>query len=44
MALLGTLALRVGTPLEWDAAAMRVTNDAEANTHLDPPSRAGWNL
>ena len=44
MALLGTLALRCGTPLEWDAAAMRVTNDAEANLYLDPPSRAGWKI
>jgi hypothetical protein len=42
MALLGTLALRTGTPLEWDAAGMRVTNDDEANRHLDPPCRAGW--
>jgi hypothetical protein len=44
MALLGTLALRSETPLEWDAAAMRVTNDAEANLYLDPPPRAGWKL
>ena len=44
MALLGTLALRCETPLEWDAAAMRVTNDAEANLYLDPPPRAGWKL
>ena len=44
MALLGTLALRTGTPLEWDAAAMRVTNDDEANGHLDPPARAGWKM
>ena len=44
MALLGALALRTETPLEWDAAAMRVTNDAEANLYLDPPYRAGWKL
>jgi len=44
MALLGTLALRTGTPLEWDAAAMRVTNDDDANSFVDPPYRAGWKL
>jgi hypothetical protein len=42
MALLGALALRTGAPLEWDARAMRVTNDVEANQWVDPPSRAGW--
>lgn len=44
MALLGALALRTRRVLEWDAAAMRVTNVEEANRHVDPPSRAGWSL
>lgn len=44
LALLGTLALRTGRLLEWDAQAMRVTNDAEANQYVDPPRRAGWSL
>jgi len=44
MVLLGSLALRSGTPLEWNAASMRVTNDAEANSYVDPPYRAGWKL
>ena len=44
MALLGALALRTGRVLEWDAAAMRVTNDEEANRLVDPPYRTGWEL
>jgi hypothetical protein len=42
VALLGTLALRTGRLLEWDAAAMRVTNDDEANEWVNPPYRKGW--
>jgi hypothetical protein len=41
--LLGCLAQRM--PFEkmlWDAAAMKVTNLAAANQHVDPPYRAGW--
>jgi len=44
VALLGTLALRTEKVLEWDAASMRVTNDAAANQFVSPPYRAGWNL
>ena len=46
MGLLGALALRVGGGrlLEWDAEAMRITNDDEANAFVDPPYRAGWSL
>ncbi len=44
VALLGALALRTGQLLEWDAAAMRVTNDPEANALVNPPARAGWSL
>jgi predicted dehydrogenase len=44
MALLGSLALRTGSPLEWDAQAMRVTNDDDANRHIDPAYRAGWTI
>lgn len=44
IALLGTLAARAGRPLEWDAENMRVTNDAEADSWVDPPYRAGWSL
>ncbi len=44
MALLGTLALRTGRPLEWDAQKMRVTNNEQANGYVDPPYRTGWIL
>jgi len=44
MALLGALALRTGSPLEWDAKAMRVTNDDDANRYVDSPYRAGWTI
>ena len=26
------------------AKAMRVTNDDDANRHVDPPYRAGWTI
>lgn len=44
MALLGTIALRTGRVLEWDAAGMRITNTEQANALVDPPYRAGWSL
>jgi len=44
LALLGTLALRTGRLLEWDAQAMRVTNNEEANEWVNPPYRKGWTL
>jgi hypothetical protein len=44
LALLGTLAQRTGKVLEWDAKAMRVTNEKEPNQFIDPPYRAGWKL
>ena len=44
MALLGSLALRTGRVLEWDAQAMRITNDEEANRLIAPAYRSGWTL
>jgi len=45
IALLGVIALKMpGTKLEWDSGAMKFTNSAEANQHIDPPYRAGWTL
>ncbi|MCP5117931.1 MAG: gfo/Idh/MocA family oxidoreductase, partial [bacterium] len=44
IALLGTLAARTGRLLEWDAKAMRIPNDAEANGLVNPPYRRGWSL
>ena len=42
--LLGVVALRVEGKLEWDAAKMRFTNNAEANKYLKPTFRKGWSL
>ena len=41
--LLGMIAIqRSGTRLEWDAEAMKFTNDSEANALIDPAYRQGW--
>jgi predicted dehydrogenase len=40
--LLGTVAMRVEGKLEWDGAAMRFTNNREANELLRPKFRKGW--
>ena len=42
--LLGVIALRVEGKLEWDAAKMRFSNNAEANKYLKPTFRKGWSL
>jgi len=42
--LLGVIALRVEGKLEWDAAKMKFTNNAEANKYLKPTFRKGWSL
>lgn len=42
--LLGIVALRAGTPIEYDGAAGRITNVAEANRLLSRDYRAGWEL
>ena len=45
VAMVGVIAIRnLGTKLEWDAAAMKFANSAEANAMLNPPYRAGWSL
>ena len=44
LTLLGTLALRTRKVLEWDATAMRVTNEASANQFVEPAYRAPWKL
>jgi len=41
-ALLGVIAERTGRFLTWDADAMRVTNDADANQYVEGVYRAGW--
>ena len=42
--MLGNLAKRVNGRIEWDAAAMRVTNNEEANAFIAPAYRDGWTL
>jgi hypothetical protein len=40
--LLGNIALKTGKKLEWDGAALRITNDDAANGLLDRTYREGW--
>jgi hypothetical protein len=42
--LLGTVAYRVGKPLEWDAKNLRATNAPEAMKYLRREYRKGWEL
>ena len=42
--LLGVIALRVEGKIEWDAAKMRVTNNADANKYVKPFIRKGWSF
>jgi hypothetical protein len=41
---LGNVAYRLGTKIEWDSAAMRVTNAPEAEPLLHRQYRKGWAL
>ena len=40
--LLGVVALKAGKPIEWDSAAMKITNLPEANKLLKREPRKGW--
>jgi predicted dehydrogenase len=42
--LLGNVSVRLGKPIEFDAASGRVTNAPEAEKYLRPEFRSGWNL
>ena len=42
--LLGNVAVRLGKPIEYDAATGRVTNEPEAARFVRPEFRKGWNL
>jgi predicted dehydrogenase len=44
LALLGVIAQRTGRYLQWDAEAMRFTNDADATALLKAEYRKGWTL
>ncbi|HEV2292589.1 MAG TPA: Gfo/Idh/MocA family oxidoreductase [Tepidisphaeraceae bacterium] len=43
-ALLGAVAFRAQTPLEWDAQNMRISNAPEAEKFLTSTHRKGWTL
>jgi predicted dehydrogenase len=42
--LLGNVAVRLGKPIEYDAASGRVTNHADAARYIRPEFRSGWGL
>jgi len=42
--LLGNIAIRTGKRLDWDADAMRFTNDQAANKLVKEEYRSGWSL
>ena len=42
--LLGVIALRTEGKIEYDAAKMKITNNAAANKYLKPTFRKGWSL
>jgi hypothetical protein len=42
--LLGTLALRAGKVVKWDAAGMKATNVPEAQPFIEGSYRKGWEL
>ncbi len=44
MGLLGLVAMRVGKPMQWDAAAMKSPNCPEADKYLKGSYRKGWEL
>ena len=42
--LLGTVAYKTGTALQWDAKSLKATNCPEANQYIDKKYRAGWEV
>ncbi len=42
--LLGTVAYRMGTKLDWDAKTLKATNCADADKLIDKEYRAGWEV
>jgi len=42
--LLGNAAIRIRKPLDWDAEAMRFTNNDDANKLVKEAYRSGWSL
>ena len=44
MCLLGNVARRLDTRIEWDAANLKVTNVPDAEKLIRTPYREGWSL
>ena len=44
LTLLGNIAKRVDSRIVWDDAAMRVTNNDDANRYIKSARREGWDL
>ena len=42
--LLGQVAMRAGTEIEWDAGNMKVTNNKQANQYISTEYRKGWEI
>ena len=42
--LLGQVAMRAGTEIEWDASNMKVTNNKKANKYISTEYRKGWEI
>ena len=42
--LLGNVAIRTNSKLEWDGPNLKVKNNDEANSLINPPYRQGWKL
>ena len=42
--LLGNIAVRAGKKLEWDSAALKITNDAEAQKLVEDSYREGFGI
>lgn len=42
--LLGSLAVRLNRPLDWDGVNMKITNDEEANQYVHRQNRPGWDF
>ena len=42
--LLGNIAVRAGKKLEWDSAALKITNDAEAGKLVEDSYREGYGI
>jgi hypothetical protein len=43
--LLGCIAQRFpGEPIQWDTAAMKITNSSKLNAYVDPPARSKYSI